>query len=210
MDLFNEIRTIAMDNATVVYHPRPALGLHPDEIFSALRAEIPWEQHSVNIHGQIINQPRLSSWHGEVVHTYASLAHVLVPHPWSATVAFLRKRVEALCGVRFNSMLANLYRGGQDAIGWHADDEPELGLMPVIASLSFGAERRFAMRRKDDHTQVKRITLEHGSLLIMAGSMQQHWQHAVARTAQPIAERINLTFRLTAGPKFWRNDNSPS
>lgn len=96
-------------------------------------------------------------------------------------------------------MLANLYRDGQDAIGWHADDEPELGPASEIASLSFGAERSFHMRRKDDYSQVKRIALEHGSLLIMSGAMQQHLQHAVMRTAQPIGERINLTFRLTAG-----------
>jgi alkylated DNA repair dioxygenase AlkB len=199
MDLFNEIRPIAMADAQVTYHPTPALGLHPDEIFTRLRAQIPWEQHSLSIHGQIIPQPRLSSWHGDVIHSYATLAHTLIPQPWSGAVAHLRARVEALCGARFNSMLANLYRDGQDAIGWHADDEPELGPTPLIASLSFGAERRFDIRRKDDHTQVKRITLEHGSLLIMGGAMQQHWQHAMARTAKPIGERINLTFRLTSG-----------
>jgi alkylated DNA repair dioxygenase AlkB len=199
MDLFNEIRPIVLADARVAYHPSPDLGLHPDAIFAALRAEIPWELHSVNIHGQIIPQPRLSSWHGEVVHTYSTLAHLLVPHPWSGVVAHLRERVEAICAARFNSMLANLYRNGQDAIGWHADDEPELGPAPVIASLSFGAERVFHMRGKDDHAKVKRITLEHGSLLIMAGTMQRHWQHAVMRTAKPIGERINLTFRLTVG-----------
>jgi alkylated DNA repair dioxygenase AlkB len=199
MDLFNEIRTIAMADATAVYHPAPDLGLHPDEIFTRLRAEIPWEQHSVCIHGRIIPQPRLSSWHGEVVHSYSTLAHDLIPHPWAGTVALLHKRVEALCGARFNSMLANLYRDGQDAIGWHADDEPELGTAPLIASLSFGAARRFDMRRKDDHAQLARITLEHGGLLIMGGAMQQHWQHAIARTTRPIGERINLTFRLTSG-----------
>jgi alkylated DNA repair dioxygenase AlkB len=201
MDLFNEIRQIAMADATAQYHPTPDLGLHPDVIFARLRTEIPWEQHSVIIQGSLIPQPRLSSWHGEVIHTYGSLAHVMVPQPWAGTLALLRDRVEALCGARFNSMLANLYRDGHDAIGWHSDDEPELGPTPIIASLSFGAERRFAMRRKDDHQQVRRITLEHGSLLIMGGTMQQHWQHAVPRTVTPLGERINLTFRLTSGRK---------
>lgn len=198
MDLFNEVRSISLADAQLVYHPNPDLGVSSDAIFAALRAEIPWGQHCVNIHGQIIPQPRLSSWHGEVIHTYSTLAHVLVPRPWNGIVALLRERVEAICAARFNSMLANLYRDGHDAIGWHADDEPELGPTPVIASLSFGAERGFSIRRKDDHTQVKRIMLEHGSLLIMAGAMQRHWQHAVMRTAKPIGERINLTFRLTA------------
>lgn len=198
MDFFNETRQIAMPEAQAVYHPAPDLGLSPDELLMRLRREVPWEQHTVRIHNQIIPQPRLSSWHGSVIHGYASLAHMLIPHPWSPLLARLRDRVEMICGAKFNSMLANLYRDGNDAIGWHADDEPELGPTPLIASLSFGSERRFDMRRKDDHTKVVRITLEHGSLLIMSGGMQQHWQHAIARTTQVTGERINLTFRLTA------------
>jgi alkylated DNA repair dioxygenase AlkB len=94
-------------------------------------------------------------------------------------------------------MLANLYRDGSDAIGWHSDDEPELGREPVIASVSFGAARRFDLRRRDDHARIARIVLDHGSVLIMRGGTQRNWQHAVARTKTHIAERINLTFRLT-------------
>jgi alkylated DNA repair dioxygenase AlkB len=198
MDLFNETRNIAMADARAIYHSIPDLGLDPDEIFTELRRDVPWEQHSVRIHDQVIPQPRLSSWHGSVIHSYASLAHRLIPHPWSPLLAHLRDRVQKICHAQFNSMLANLYRDGNDAIGWHADDEPELGPAPLIASLSFGCERRFDMRRKDDHAQVVRITLEHGSLLVMSGGMQQHWQHAIARTRQVRGERINLTFRLTS------------
>lgn len=196
MDLFNETRRLSLPDADVEYCPRPDLGATPDDLFAALRREIPWEQHHVRIQEQVIAQPRLSSWHGEVVHTYSTLAHVLVPHPWSLLLSRLRNRVEALTGVRFNSMLANLYRDGEDAIGWHSDDEPELGPAPVIASLSFGAERRFSMRRRDDHGHVVRMTLGHGSLLVMSGRMQQFWQHALPRT-RSAGERINLTFRLT-------------
>ena len=197
MDLFNETRHIAMEGAEVTYDPAPDLGLPPDVIFARLRTEIPWEQRYLRIHGKDVPEPRLSSWHGEVAHRYSSLTQMLIPIGWSGMPAHLHERVQALCGVRFNSMLANLYRDGRDAMGWHADDEPELGPSPVIASLSFGAARRFAMRRKDDHADVRHIVLAHGSLLIMAGDMQRHWQHALARTSQPLGERINLTFRLT-------------
>lgn len=203
MDLFSEPRRIDLADADVIYHPAPDLGVTPDVLFARLRDELPWEQHSVRIDDRVIPQPRLSSWHGEIVHKYASLAHHLVPHPWSDTLADLRIRVEALAGARFNSMLANLYRDGSDAIGWHSDDEPELGPRPLIASLSLGAERRFALRRHDDHGSVSRMVLEHGSLLLMGGTMQRYWQHALARTAQPIGERINLTFRLTLPRAQW-------
>lgn len=197
MDLFPEPRRIALTDADVVYHPSPDLGLDPGQLFALLRAQLPWEQHSIRIDDRLIAQPRLSSWHGEVVHKYASLAHELMPHSWSPLLDGLRTRIEGIAGARFNSMLANLYRDGQDAIGWHADDEPELGPHPLIASLSLGAARRFAMRRRDDHRQTCRIVLEHGSLLLMGGKMQRRWQHALPRTTLSVGERINLTFRLT-------------
>jgi len=192
MDLFNEVRHLPLADANVAYHPAPDLGAPPDALFQSLRAQLPWEQHHVRIQGQTIPQPRLSSWHGD-----STLAHVLIPHPWSPLLQDLRQRVEALTGGRFNSMLANLYRDGNDAIGWHSDNEPELGPTPLIASLSFGAERRFAIRRCDDHDKVIRMDLGHGSLLVMGGRMQHHWQHALPRTRSVTGERINLTFRLT-------------
>jgi alkylated DNA repair dioxygenase AlkB len=197
MDLFNETRRLCLADAEVEYHPAPDLGASPDDLFQTLRSQLTWEQHYVRIQDQTIPQPRLSSWHGEVVHSYSTLAHVLIPHPWSPLLLRLRNRVETITGARFNSMLANLYRDGDDAIGWHSDDEPELGPRPLIASLSFGAERRFSIRRRDDHAQVTRLSLGHGSLLVMGGRMQHHWQHALPRTRSVTGERINLTFRLT-------------
>ena len=92
-------------------------------------------------------------------------------------------------------MLANRYRSGADAMGWHSDDEPELGMQPLIASLSLGATRRFLLRRRDDPAQRLALDLEPGSLLLMAGDTQRHWKHALPRTARPVGERINLTFR---------------
>jgi alkylated DNA repair dioxygenase AlkB len=197
VDLFPDIRRLKLTDAVVEYHPAPQLAQSADNLFEDLRQSTPWAQHSVLIRETLIPQPRLSAWHGDVVHTYATLAHVLVPHPWTDVLQALRQHVEALAGARFNSVLANLYRSGDDCIGWHSDDEPELGREPVIASLSLGAERRFDLRRKDDHSIVKSLVLEHGSLLIMSGRTQQCWQHAIARTRYATDERINLTFRLT-------------
>lgn len=198
MDLFSEPRQLPLANAEVVYHPAPDLGIAPDELLHRLRREVAWEQHSVRIEGRVIPQPRLSGWYGDVVHTYSTLAHVLTPHPFSPLLDALREHLEKITRARFNSMLANLYRDGADAIGWHSDNEPELGPEPIIASISLGAERRFDMRLRSDHSKVARIVLEHGSLLVMGGGTQRNWQHAVARTKEAIGERINLTFRLTA------------
>jgi alkylated DNA repair dioxygenase AlkB len=196
-DLFNEKRFLDLPRARVSYDPVPDLGIGPDILFDRLLAGIAWEQHAVRIQDRVIPQPRLSCWFGDTAHRYSTLAHSLTPHPFGPLLEKLRARVESITGARFNSMLANLYRDGTDAIGWHADDEPELGLEPVIASISLGAVRRFDMRQRSDHSQTTRILLEHGSLLVMSGGTQRFWQHSIARTRGRVGERINLTFRLT-------------
>ncbi len=112
-----------------------------------------------------------------------------------AGLAALRDRLRKELGVPFNSVLANLYRDGRDAMGWHSDDEPELGAEPVIASLSLGAARRFVLRRRDDHAVKQTLVLAPGSLLVMRGACQRDWQHALPRTAKPVGPRLNLTFR---------------
>jgi alkylated DNA repair dioxygenase AlkB len=118
------------------------------------------------------------------------------PCPWPACLAALRAQLCAHLAVRFNSVLANLYRDGRDSIGWHSDDEPELGEQPVIASVSLGARRRFLMRQRgvEDAATVG-FELEHGSLFSMWGSTQKHWKHRVPRSARCEAPRVNLTFR---------------
>ena len=103
--------------------------------------------------------------------------------------------MEAAAAARFNSVLANNYRHGQDSMGWHSDDEPELGPEPVIASLSFGAERPFDFRHKRDHHLKHRLLLSHGSLLVMQGNTQQLWQHQLPKRSRVQAGRVNLTFR---------------
>ena len=116
------------------------------------------------------------------------------PLPWTTTVSDIRKRVSLTANATFNSVLANLYRNGDDAMGWHSDDEPCNGPEPIIASVSFGATRRFDFRHRVTKQKVS-VFLPHGSLLIMAGRSQDQWQHQIARTTRVSEPRINLTFR---------------
>lgn len=167
----------------------------PDEalaLFDALRAEIRWERHRVRIRGREVDCPRLSGWEGDATYAYSGIT--LRPAPWTARVAAVRRQIEDATGEMYNSVLANLYRDGSDRLGWHADDEPELGPAPVIASASFGAPRRFLLRPKRGGASVP-IVLEPGSLLVMRGLTQRHWLHSVPPTRRPVGPRINLTFR---------------
>lgn len=161
-------------------------------LFDGLRAEIRWERQRVRIRGREVDCPRLTGWEGDEAYSYSGLT--LRPAPWTPRVTAVRRRVEAALGERFNSVLANLYRDGADRLGWHADDEPELGPAPVIASASFGAPRRFLLRPKRGGASAP-IVLGPGSLLVMRGATQRHWLHSVPPTRRPVGPRINLTFR---------------
>jgi alkylated DNA repair dioxygenase AlkB len=165
-------------------------------IFDAVRSEIAWETHRIRLFGREIDAPRQSCWIGDPGTDYTYSRTRFAPRSWTPTLTALRRRLREELGVDFNSVLANRYRDGRDSMGWHSDDEPELGTQPVIASLSFGAVRRFDLRHRNDATQRHAIDLESGSLLLMQGETQRHWQHALPRTAKPCGERINLTFRV--------------
>ncbi len=172
-----------------------------DALFAELHAGIAWEQHRIRLFGRELASPRLSCWIGDPGAAYTYSRTRFEPHPWPAALAALRPRVEAACGARFNSVLANLYRDGRDSMGWHSDDEPELGAQPVIASLSLGAERRFRLRRRRARGEPAQpgdmieLTLPHGSLLRMAGDTQRLCRHALPRMRHLAEARINLTFR---------------
>jgi alkylated DNA repair dioxygenase AlkB len=154
-----------------------------------------WREEFLSIAGRTIPVPRLVAWHGDpgASYSYSGLRHD--PVPWTPALLELRQRVETACGHGFNSVLGNLYRHGQDAVSWHADDEPELGFEPVIASLSLGAERRFEVRH-NRMRDILKLPLNSGSLLLMRGAFQHHWQHRIPRQAGITAPRINLTFRF--------------
>ncbi|TMN19284.1 alpha-ketoglutarate-dependent dioxygenase AlkB [Pseudoxanthomonas sp. X-1] len=172
--------------------------LAPDDAWALqqqLSETLPWSIHRIRLFGRWVDSPRLSCWIGDAQAVYRYSGQTFAPHPWTEALAALRDRLRGELGVPFNSVLANLYRDGRDAMGWHSDDEPELGAEPVIASLSLGAARRFVLRRRDDHAVKQALVLEPGSLLVMRGACQRDWQHALPRTAKPVGPRLNLTFR---------------
>ena len=161
-----------------------------------LRAEVDWRAESVRLFGRTYLVPRLVAWHGDAgtAYQYSGITHD--PEPWSRTLLDVRERVQAAAGTKFNAVLLNRYRDGNDRMGWHADDEPALGPAPVIASVSLGAARTFQLRHRTRHTQPRvDIELGHGSLLVMHPPTQAHWVHQVPRRARIRGERINLTFR---------------
>ncbi len=165
-----------------------------------LSAELPWTQPEVEVYGRCHPVPRLQSWHGDPDAEYRYSGLTLSPEPWHPLLADLRARIERACGTSFNSVLANLYRDGGDSMGWHADDEPELGAHPRVASLSLGAERTFALRRKGETRMAFKWPLVHNELWLMEPGMQSRWQHSLPKRKRVAQARLNLTFRWVNPP----------
>jgi alkylated DNA repair dioxygenase AlkB len=190
------MRRLTLPGADVTYLERFALGAPPEELLARLHAEIPWRSESIVLWGRRYPQPRLIAWLGEAgaVYRYSGLS--LEPVPWTPALQLVRRRVEHHLGVDFNAVLANYYRDHRDSMGFHSDDEPELGPQPILASLSLGAERVLRFRaRPRAHGGSLRLSLASGSLLVMRGDTQRHWQHGVPKQARPCGARLNLTFR---------------
>lgn len=187
---------LGMPDAAGWYLPLWLCAAAAAEAFAELASTLDWRTHRLRLFGREVETPRRCAWYGDPGARYRYSGLTLEPLRWTRRLADLRAALEALTGTAFNAVLANLYRDGRDRMGWHADDEPELGPEPVVASLSLGAPRRFLLRhrsRKDLPTQS--LTLEPGSLLVMAGATQRHWKHALPPSTRVRAARINLTFR---------------
>jgi len=196
--LFNDLgheQQLPLADAELRWQPEWLDAVAADHWLAALLAQTPWQQPQVFVHGRQHPVPRLLAWYGDagVGYRYAGLSHQ--PLAWTPLLAQIRARVEAAAGQAFNGLLLNYYRDGQDSMGWHSDDEPELGRNPLLASLSLGGERRFDLRRCGASRIEYSLPLNHGSLLVMAGATQHHWQHQVAKTRSLCAPRLNLTFR---------------
>lgn len=178
------------DGGLLVYHPHFLDTEEADELFALLQSLPPWKQE-VTSFGRPF--PRLTSYYADpgVSYRYSGVEHQSLP--WPEHLSELRRRVEEAAGAPFNSLLLNYYHDGSDSIGYHTDAEPELGLNPVVPSISLGATRRFLLRHMRTK-ELRTFDLTHGSLLIMAGTTQHHWQHSVPK-AKAAGERINLTFR---------------
>lgn len=185
----------SLDGADLTLWPQWLAPEDADAWLASLMDEIAFEQHRLRLFGRSVDAPRLSCWIGDPHAVYRYSGTRFTPRPWSPALSRLRKQVEDACDTSFDSVLANLYRDGSDAMGWHSDDEPELGEAPVIASVSLGATRRFRLRARDESRTTLDLELAHGSLLRMAGATQRHYQHALPRSLRVHAPRLNLTFR---------------
>jgi len=190
----------SIGNAQLLEYPQIVDQAQATQMFERLIADIPWQQEHLRIAGKLRAIPRLQCWMGDSASEYGYSGVRLAPCPWHKTVKTIHDRVADLSGRTFNSVLINYYRNGQDSVAWHADDETELGDTPVIASVSLGAERIFELKQKHQTPAKKiKLLLRHGSLLIMGGTMQQHWLHQLPKEKGLLEARINLTFRNIVG-----------
>ena len=168
-----------------------------DRLYQELHTAIQWQQDKIELYGRTIDLPRLTAWYGDPGKSYTYSGILMRPHAWTRNLLRIKKRIEEEVEVEFSSVLLNLYRTGRDSVGWHSDNERELGRNPVIGSVSFGETRMFQMRHltRKKLSRVE-IPLGHGSLLLMKGTTQHDWEHQVPKTAQTVEPRINLTFRV--------------
>ncbi|MBV8371035.1 MAG: alpha-ketoglutarate-dependent dioxygenase AlkB [Candidatus Eremiobacteraeota bacterium] len=196
-------RILVERDGLVTYDP---YFLDPDtaeRAFHLLQSDIEWSQEFLKMYGRRIPFPRLTAWYGDsgAAYTYSGVRNE--PHRWTPALRDLQGRLVERMGVRFNSVLLNYYRHGQDSLSWHADDEPELGDEPIIASLSLGAVREFQLKHRIDG-EVVSVPLEPGSLLVMSRETQRFWCHRVPKERNVHSARINLTFRVIDAPSNTR------
>lgn len=172
------------------------------DFFARLHAETKWRQDHIQINGKTIPLPRLQAWYGDQGRTYRYSGIKLQPEPWTPTLALVRDRIKARTAARANSVLLNLYRDGKDSVSYHADNEPGLGELPIITSVSFGETRLFRLKHLRTGQTVD-IPLHDGSLLVMYGETQRHWHHCIPKTAKLVGPRINLTYRYIYPPEIF-------
>jgi alkylated DNA repair dioxygenase AlkB len=185
---------IELPGADLVFWPRVDLREDYDVLLRRLVAQSEWRQERITVYGKPYLQPRLSAWYGDLSYRYSGIR--LEPLPWTPLLRELKDAVQALTGNEYNSVLLNYYRDGNDGMGMHSDDEPELGPRPAIASLSLGESRDFILKhrhRKDLDTL--RLPLPAGSLLLMQGDTQRNWRHGIGKLRRACGARLNLTFR---------------
>ena len=191
----SEPLTLDLPDAEIVYYPQFFDKEQADSIYTELLQKINWQQDKITVFGRTHPQPRLTALYGNEGKPYSYSNITMQPHPWNSHLQKIKHYLEAKTACEFTTVLLNQYRDGKDSNGWHADNEKELGPNPIIASLSFGAERVFQLKHNTITEAKKSITLEHGSLLLMKGTTQHFWKHQIPKTAKPIETRINLTFR---------------
>ncbi|MGK2915147.1 MAG: alpha-ketoglutarate-dependent dioxygenase AlkB family protein [Porticoccaceae bacterium] len=198
----NSPETMALAGGELRLWPQFLAAAAAAQLQAVLTAEVAWTQSRLFISGQHRPIPRLNAWYGDSGADYAYSGAKMHRHAWLPALLAIKARIESATAAGFNSALLNLYRDGRDSVDWHSDDEPELGPNPVIAALSLGAERELEFRPKQGDQrapQRRRLLLPAGSLLVMGGELQTHWQHRVAKVAGLEHPRISITFRRVAG-----------
>jgi alkylated DNA repair dioxygenase AlkB len=199
--MFDKNRLIHLPDADLLFIENFYSPSESDAFLTQFSDELAWKQGEITIFGKKVMEPRLTAWYGDAGKTYTYSGKLQVPLTWHEALILIKKDLEKTIveqlkiASTFNSVLCNLYRNGQDSMGFHADNEKELGLNPIIASINFGETRRFIFRRRDDKSVKYELELSHGSLLVMSGAMQHHWLHAVPKEPKRTKSRINLTFR---------------
>lgn len=193
-DNHGSLQHFVLPDAELLFWPKWISPEQAERCYQQLAQQLNWQQPAIKIFGKAVLIPRQQVWMGDPHCSYKYSGVLFEPEPWHPLVWQLTDRVNQLCQTRFNSVLLNWYADGQQHMGWHSDDEPELGQNPQIASLSLGQQRFFDLKHKNLGTQLK-LGLGHGSLLLMTGQCQQYWQHRVPKMAAATEGRVNLTFR---------------
>ncbi|AIY13407.1 alpha-ketoglutarate-dependent dioxygenase AlkB family protein [Cellulophaga baltica] len=195
-NLFSEALHLNLPDSNLIYYPNFFDTVSADSYFAILREQTPWQQDDITVFGKKYAQPRLTALYAnnDKVYSYSSIS--MRPHVFTKELLQIKNEVDTLAQTTFTTCLLNLYRDGKDSNGWHADNEKELGQNPIIASITLGEERFFHLKHRTNKNLKHKLLLEHGSLLLMKGATQHHWLHQIPKTAKPIQERINLTFRV--------------
>jgi alkylated DNA repair dioxygenase AlkB len=189
-----------LPDAEIVFYPAFFSAAEADRLLRELRDATAWRRDTITFFGRTVDVPRLTAWYGDEGTRYVYSGIENIPLPWTPALLEVKRAVEPPSGVVFNGVLLNRYRSGKDGVSWHADDEPEFGERPVIASVSLGGTRSFQLKHKTRKELKAAVELAHGSLLIMRGDTQANWLHQVPKTARAVEERLNLTFRRVVAP----------
>lgn len=193
------MRNILPRDGILWYEPTVLGRVDADRMLMTLLQEIAWRDESIMMFGKPVMQPRRTALYGDADRGYRYSGRTMHPTPWTPTLLEIKHACEAVVGTTFTTVLLNLYRNGLDSMGWHRDNERSLGTEPIIASVSLGATRLFQCKHRIDRSLRLSLPLEHGSLVVMQGAMQEHWYHQVPKEPRVQEARINLTFRRIIG-----------
>lgn len=192
LKLFDDTQQLLLPEQLIDYYPRFFTKAESDTLLQALLAKVSFDQRKVMMYDKEVITPRLSAWFGERPIRPDDKRE---PVSWIPELLLIKERVEAYTEIKFDGVLLNYYRDGNDSVAWHSDKDTIPGLKTEIASVSFGQVRAFDFRSKTDHRNKYSINLEHGSLLLMKGDLQRFWEHRIAKSNLPMTARLNLTFR---------------